>query len=137
MLANSGRSGQPVHSPEGRAGTLAASALAGRSGTSTTVFGDGGSSRQQVAGVLGQEALDALQHHGARVFTRHRQRALADDARRTAAGGQHRADRLFDELGLTFLDHEHGALALGELTHLLRQQRIRDIQDVDRHLRRP
>jgi len=33
MDANSGRSGQPVHSPDGRAGTLRANIAAGSSGT--------------------------------------------------------------------------------------------------------
>ncbi len=41
-------------------------------------------------------------------------------------------DRLLDEVGLAFLDHQHGALAGAEAHELLVDQRIGDVEHVER-----
>ena len=45
---------------------------------------------------------------------------------------QDRGDRLFDELGLAFLDDENGALADAEVSDFVIDQRIGDVHDVER-----
>ena len=41
---------------------------------------------------------------------------------------------LLDEIGLAFLDHQHGALARAEPPDLVVDQRIGDVQNVERNL---
>ena len=57
-----------------------------------------------------------------------------------APGVRARADRmqaLLDEFGLAFLDHEHGALAFAEAEHFAFDQRVGDVENVDRELALP
>jgi hypothetical protein len=55
--------------------------------------------------------------------------AVSISMRRKAGG-----DFLLDELGLALLDHQHGALAAAEIGHLLRHQRVGDVEHQQRNL---
>lgn len=85
--------------------------------------------------MIGEKGADAVCHHLPGILARHRQRTLADEPRRTARLVEHRAERLFDIVGLTFLDDQHRLLAFTEGQELVIDQRIRHIEDVERNLR--
>ena len=124
MDANSGRSGHPVHNPDGRTGTLRASMAAGSRGMSTP--GN--------CPIFRQKFAQARHDHGAGIFARHRQRPLADDARLYVCLAKKQARRLFDELGLAFFDDQNGLFALREAGEFVRHERISHVQDVQRNL---
>ena len=64
-----------------------------------------------------------------------RQAALAEHAGLDVGAAQLDVDLLLDVVGRAFLDHQHGALAGAERAHLLRHQRIDDVEHVDRNAR--
>ncbi len=85
---------------------------------------------------LGDELRHTAQYHFAGVFAGHRQHVLAVDPRAVDVGatqcGQH---RVFDEIGLAFFHHQHRTLACAERGDLLGDQRIGDVQAIDRDFR--
>ena len=73
------------------------------------------------------------------IFAGQRQHALAFQASLFQTGlraraGEDRVQALLDEFGLAFLDREHGALAFAKAQDLAFDQRIGDVENVDRHL---
>ena len=92
---------------------------------------------QDVGAPGAHERLEAVAHHAAGVLARHRQHALARDAGLHVGAAQDRVDRLLDEIGLSFLDHEDRVLALRELDDLPLHQRIGHIEHAQRHARAP
>ena len=82
------------------------------------------------------EGFDALAHDGPGVLARARERSLADHLGRKPRLAQQQADRLLEVLRLALLDDEQRALALGERRELGRYQRVGDVENVQRHLRR-
>ena len=70
-----------------------------------------------------KKVVKPFEQHRRRQFAGQRQDVLADeDAYVDVAAAQHRADRLFDELRLPFLDDEDGAFAEAEGRHLVIHQ---------------
>ena len=84
---------------------------------------------------LGEERREAVEQHVRGVFAGLRQHVLAEHAGLDVGAAQLDVDRLLDVVGEAFLDDQHGALAGAELAHLLRHQRIGDVEHIDRHAR--
>ena len=132
MAAKIGRSGQPVQKPGGRPGTTR-----DRSGIVSpwpVLLGARTSLGQELRRAGAQETADAVEHHLAGVFAGHRQIFLADEARAAIGLVQHRGESLLDVVGLALLDDEHRVLALAEVEELVVDQRIDDVEDVERHV---
>ncbi len=91
-----------------------------------------GAGRRQRSGIDGQVLLDearqALRHHLGRVLAGAGQQVLAVQRGGDAGAAQQRGEFLLDVLGLAFLDHQHGALALAEALELLGHQRARHVE---------
>ena len=85
IAENSGRSGHPVHSPDGRCGTSAANLPAGTSAASRAACGGGCCGLYRARRPAAEKFADAFFEHVAGVFSGHRQNFLADDARRATA----------------------------------------------------
>ena len=83
-----------------------------------------------------EKRRDALAQNVHGVLTMHRQRVLADDACLHVVPSQNLIRGLLDELGLPLLHHQHRALAAAEPHPLLRHERIRHVQHVQRHAAR-
>ena len=116
-----GRSGQPVQKPGGRPCTTSASGGAAALGTSACAAGAAASGitfgardrlrlRLDLAVALEKRAR-SLQHLGAGVFAGRREHVLAVQRRLHVGLAQDRRQVLLDEVGLAFLDQQHGALA--------------------------
>ncbi len=135
-----GRSGQPVQKPGGRACTLSSTSFAG----SATALGSHQRNDLALARGLGlglepavllQEAAQALDDGGGVVFARERQHVLAVQGCSRSALAQDVGGVLLDEVGLAFLDDEHGALVAAETLPFGVDQRIRHVHHVERDLR--
>ena len=122
--ANTGRSGQPVHRPGGRACTSI--------GCSGITFGGAGG--QPAGQLLADEGAQALVQHLRAVFAGHGQQALADQLGLQVVLAQHAGDALLDEVGLAFLDQQHRALAGAEAHQFRIDQRVGDVHHVQRQL---
>jgi hypothetical protein len=92
-------------------------------------------SRGTIGGMGAQELGNPVADHRPAVFARARQHFLADDPRLQVGTANERVELMLDELGLPLLDHQHRALARAEVAHLIRNQRIGDVEDVDRQRR--
>lgn len=88
---------------------------------------------EQHAGMGLEEGLDALHQHLRRIFATHRQRVLAGDPRLDVAAAQDRVQRLLDIFRRAFLDHQNGLFAGAEFGQLVIDQRIGDVEHVQRH----
>ena len=82
-----------------------------------------------------EEGLDALHQHASCVVAAHRQAILAGHPGLYVLAAQRRVYRLLEIVGMTFLDHQHCALALAEAHHFVVEQGIGDIQHIERHSR--
>jgi hypothetical protein len=60
-----------------------------------------------------EESLDALGHDRRGIFAGHRQHVLAADLGLDIAAAQDGVERLLDEFGLAFLDHQDRLLVAG------------------------
>ena len=67
------------------------------------------------------------------IFARFRQAALAEHAGLDVGAAQLHVDGLLDVVGRAFLDHQHRTFSDAKLAHLLRHQRKRDVEHVDRN----
>ena len=133
---NTGRSGQPVQNVGGRTGNSPTAASAAGLCAAICFCRATIAAASTPAGLrLGEEAGEAVEQHVGGVFAGLRQHALAVDAGLDVGAAQLGVDRLLDVVGIAFLDHQHGALAGAELAHLLRHQRIGDVEAVDRDAR--
>ena len=81
-----------------------------------------------------EEFADALAQHVDAVFTEHGQRSLADDAHVQIVLAENLVRRLLDVFGLPLLDDQDGALSGAEFDPFVGNQRIGDIQQVQRDL---
>ena len=81
---------------------------------------------------LPDEGADPLAHRRGGVLARHRQQVLARQGRAYRRLAQDLAERLFDVVGLPLFDQQHRAFALTELDNLVGDQRIGDVEDVER-----
>jgi hypothetical protein len=137
-----GRSGQPVQNPAGRIGKRPASACTlsrARAAPCARLRASAGPSRNRTASRTpgahsAQERLDAALENLAGVFARARQHLLADHLGLELRLMQHHVEVLLDVLRLTLLDHQHGALAGAEAHDLLVDQRIGDVEHIERQL---
>ena len=68
------------------------------------------------------------------IFAGHRAGVLAEQPGRSAGLVQHRAEGLLDVVRLAFLDHQHRVLARAEVEELVVDQRIGDVQHIERHV---
>ena len=82
---------------------------------------------------LGEERGDAAQQRLGIVITGARQTAFAENARRYVDATQDHIDLLLDIFGRALLDHQHGALADAEVLHFLGNERIGDVEHIDRN----
>ena len=128
-----GRSGQPVQKPAGRIGTSSRQFLQRLVG-----IGGGHVRRalpvgQQFRSMAAEERGDAVGHHLGGVFAGHR---AAGPCRRSLAPSAGVAEdlrqRLLDVVGLALLDDQDGVLVAAEVDHLVVDQRIGDVEDVER-----
>src|SRR6218665_143207 len=120
-----GRSGAPTHSPGGGGG---------RSGARAAAAGAGGGGGREGGGMVAlQEALYALLQGRHGVVAAPGQQILAVHRSVQAAPPQQGVEVLLQVVGLAFLDHQHGPLATAEPVHLVLDQRVGDVQDVQRH----
>ena len=71
--------------------------------------------------------------HAAGIFAGHRQHALALDAGLDVGAAQDGVDGLLDEFRLAFLDHQDRLLAGAEAHELGIDQRIGDVEHVERN----
>ena len=98
--------------------------------------GDGATARMLVGEQIGPIGRDefphALLHHAAGILARHRQHALALDAGLDVRAPQDRVDGLLDEFRLAFLDDQDRLLARAEPHELGVDQRIGDVEHVER-----
>ena len=83
--------------------------------------------------MLAEEFRNAVEHDLAGIFAGHRQEALAGKLRAAAGLVEHGAEGLFEIVGLAFLDDEHRVLVLAEGEELVIDQRIGDVQHIERH----
>ena len=83
-----------------------------------------------------QDRLDSALQYRAGVFTRARQDALADDFGLQVRLAQGHVQTLLDVLGLAFLDDQYRLLAGAEANDFLIEQRIGDVEHVERQLGR-
>ena len=88
---------------------------------------------EQLVGMQLEKSLDALGDDRRRIFARHRQHVLAADLGLDIAPAQNGVQRLLDEFRLAFLDHEDRLLVGREGGDLVVDQRISDVEHVDRH----
>ena len=117
----------------GRAGSGCASAAATASRRAVVAASHATPSESGTSGAcVADERRHAARDRLDRVFAGHRQHALARDGGRHAGAAQRRQQFLLDELGLPFLEHEHGTLAAAERGELVRHQRIDDVEHEDR-----
>src|SRR6218665_3006948 len=141
-----GRSGQPTHSPGGRGGSSGASAAAADTGAGGTPSAtaalrdarrsapgaaEGGGGGGWMVGL--KEALYALLQGRHGVVAPPGQQILAVHRSVQAAPPQQGVEVLLQVVWLPFLDHQHGPLATAEPVHLVADQRVGDVQDVQRH----
>ena len=137
MAAKIGRSGQPVQKPGGRGGTMSASALTRRVVLHRRTIGARAASVAKPTGSLAaKNARRPASMTSGGVFAGHRQHVLAGKRGVDVGAPQDRVDRLLDEIRLAFLDHQHRALADAERDQFVVDQRIGDVQDMERHARR-
>ena len=87
--------------------------------------------------MVAQETRQSVEHHLAGIFAGHRQEILAVKPRRRIGLVQHGAEGLFEMVGLAFLDDQHRLLVLAEGEELIIDQRIGDVEDIERHHRLP
>src|ERR1700720_1205619 len=137
IAAKNGRSGHPVHNPEGRAGTSAASLAAGTGEASVLGGGGGPPAGAQCRPPFVDKLADPLAQRIDGVFAKHRQRALAHDARIHIVLAQNLARSLLDILGLALLEDQYCALAAAESDPFFIYERVRDVEQVQRHLAAP
>ena len=88
-----------------------------------------------IARPLRQKLRRAVLHDLSGVFAGARKNLLADDARLEIGAAQDRVEFVLDEFGLALLDDQHRALAGAEVRHLVGDQRIGDVEHIDRQLR--
>ena len=81
------------------------------------------------------KAGDALEHYAAGVFTSHRQHVLAVKACLHIGLAQYRVDVLLYEVWLPFFDQQNAALADAKAFELVVNQRVGDVEHIQRHLR--
>ena len=87
---------------------------------------------EEIGPIGGDKFPQALLHHAAGIFARHRQHALALDAGLNVRAPQDRIDGLLNEFRLTLFDDEDRLLAGAEAGELGIDQRIGDIENVER-----
>ena len=143
IAVKSGRSGQPVHRPDGPRGHCACERRRGQQRLLAHRSRRTGRRRRcgrrakHVRPVPREERFEPLAHHGAGVLAGARERPLADHLGRKRRLAKQQADRLLEVFRLTFLDDEQRPLAGGEIRKLRRDERVGDVEDVQRHARRP
>ena len=89
--------------------------------------------REQIGPTRGDEFPQALLHHAAGIFASHRQHALSLDASCDVGAAQDRVHRLLDEFRLALFDDENRFLIRAEADELGLDQRVGDIEHVERH----
>ena len=134
MAAKIGRSGQPVQNDGGRPCTLPATACCACASRSSG-SGSGGWRvvGQQVRPIGRDELAQARLHHAAGIFAGHRQHALAVDPGLDVGAPQDGVDGLLDEFRLALLDDQDRLLAGAEADELVVDQRIGDVEHVERN----
>ena len=90
---------------------------------------------EQRIGVTLEKCLQPLGDDHRRVFTGHRQHVLAADPGLDVAAAQDGVDRLLDEFRLALLDDQDRLLVRGKFGDLVVDQRIGDVEHIDRHRR--
>jgi hypothetical protein len=115
-----GRSGQPVQNPAGRIGKRPVEKRR---------------RLENARRVALQERLGAALEHLAGVFARARQHLLTDDPGLELRLMQDHVEVLFDVLRLALLHDQHRGLAAAEAHDLRVDERIGDIEHVERQLR--
>ena len=140
MAVKIGRSGQPVQKPGGRGGNRLASAC-------TSLDGSRSALARRAPPPARRAALEQRRAHSAAGMTRGRAASTCpvySPARgstslpTTLVGsrpGAGSVEALLDELRLPLLDDQHRALARAERDHLLVDQRIGDVEHVERQRR--
>jgi len=83
--------------------------------------------------VVREECARALEKLGRRILARHGQHVLAVQRGGRSRLAQDGGDVLLDEVGLPFLHHQHGALALAEAQHLAVHHRVGHVHHVEWH----
>ena len=85
--------------------------------------------------VAPQKRLEAALQNRAGVFARARQQLLADDFGLQVGLAQNHVQVLLDVLRLPFLDDQYGAFARAEAGDFIIEQRIGDVEDIERQRR--
>ena len=87
---------------------------------------------EQIGSMRRDELADAFLHDGAGIFTRHRQHALALDPGLDVGAAQNGVHRLLDEFRLALFDDQNRLLPGAEADELGVDQRIGDVEHVER-----
>ena len=91
--------------------------------------------RQRIRSPAADEGADRCAHDLRGVFAGHREQVLAVQLGRNVGVAQDLVQRLFDEFGLSFLDHQHRFLAAAEVDHLAVDDRVGHVHHIERHAR--
>ncbi len=87
---------------------------------------------KQLASVGREKLAQARRQHRRGVFAAHRQHVLAGDLRLDVAAAQDGVEIALDIVRRALLDHQHGFLAAAEFDEFVLDQRIGDVEHIER-----